>query len=58
MEVRLIGKFEDVEAVTRDLRRLFTVVSERDLARRSGEGIRRYLVVVFTPETEARREGV
>ncbi|MCL4295759.1 MAG: hypothetical protein KJ077_08530 [Anaerolineae bacterium] len=44
MEIRLIGTFEAVEAVTRELRRQFMVVSEKDKPARSG-GIRRYLTL-------------
>lgn len=48
MEIKLIGIFEEVEAITRELRRLFVVTAERDRSARSGD-IRRYLTLTPAP---------
>lgn len=55
MEIRLIGTFEEIEAVTRELRRLFVVESEREKPARNDK-VRRYLRTA-TPLTPPKREG-
>lgn len=46
MEIRIIGtpeEYEAIETITRELRLLLHVYSERDLPRQKGPGTRRYL---------------
>lgn len=46
IEVRIIGLPDGVETITRELRRQFTVVAERDRdSRKNPEFIRRYLTI-------------
>jgi hypothetical protein len=53
MEIRLIGTFQEVEAVTRELRRLYTVISERSWPAKNGK-LRRYLRLADVEVKEAR----
>lgn len=58
MEIRLIGPFEEVEAITRELRRQFEVVTETDRAAARSDWIRRYLTVYVPSLSEKGKEKV
>lgn len=55
MEIRLIGTLEEVEMATHELRRLFTVETERDAPAARKGWIRRYLAI-YAPSLQGKGE--